>query len=167
MDFGSPAATDQRETLAAPEYLWSGSAPAPSHAYLLEPVLARLSAASAHKVLDLGCGNGAFAASLARRGLDVTGLDQSASGIDTARHSPPGVRFVRADVCQPLPAEYAGQFDAVIAVEVIEHLLLPRRLVEAALSALRPGGLVVLTTPYHGYLKNLALALSNGFDAHW
>jgi len=52
-------------------------------------------------------------------------------------------------------------------VEVIEHLLLPRRLVEAALSALRPGGLVVLTTPYHGYLKNLALALSNGFDAHW
>jgi len=167
MDAGSPAVTDRRETLAAPEYLWDGSAPAPSHTYLLGPVLARLSAAGARKVLDLGCGNGAFAAALAHRGFDVTGLDQSASGIEAARYSYPGVPFVRGDVCEPLPAEHAGRFDAVVAVEVIEHLLLPRRLMEAALSALRPGGLLVVTTPYHGYLKNLALALSNGFDAHW
>lgn len=164
---GSPAATDSRESVCAREFLWRSAEPSPSHAYLLPPVLERLAGAGARTVLDLGCGNGAFAAALCEHGLRLTGLEHSASGVGEARRSYPQVCFERHDLADPLPAAHERRYDAVIAVEVIEHLLLPRRLIEAALRAVRPGGLVVLTTPYHGYLKNLALALSNGFDAHW
>ena len=38
---------------------------------------------------------------------------------------------------------------------------------ENALIALKPGGLLILTTPYHGYWKNLVLAITNSFDNHW
>jgi len=60
-----------------------------------------------------------------------------------------------------------GVFDAVVSLEVVEHLMQPRHLVARAYGALRPGGVLVMSTPYHGYLKNLALALTNGWDTHW
>jgi 2-polyprenyl-6-hydroxyphenyl methylase/3-demethylubiquinone-9 3-methyltransferase len=52
-------------------------------------------------------------------------------------------------------------------MEVIEHLLLPRLLLASAFQALRAGGVFVLSTPFHGYWKNLALAVTNKFDDHW
>src|SRR5207253_2552797 len=55
-------------------------------------------------------------------------------------------------------------FDAIVSVEVIEHLYDPRRFMRRAYEALKPGGLLVLTTPYWGYLKNIALALTNRID---
>ena len=60
-----------------------------------------------------------------------------------------------------------GEFDAVVSTEVIEHLFLPRQLLDLAFARLRPGGFLLVTTPYHGYLKNLALALFNRWDSHW
>ena len=75
--------------------------------------------------------------------------------------------FDRHDFAEPLPAEFVGYFDAVVSVEVIEHLPLPRKLMENARDALKPGGVLVLTTPFHGYWKNLALAITGQFDAHW
>ena len=55
----------------------------------------------------------------------------------------------------------------VIASEVIEHLYCPADLIETAKGVLRKGGYLLVTTPYHGYLKNLALALMNAFDNHF
>lgn len=55
----------------------------------------------------------------------------------------------------------------MISIEVIEHLLLPRFLLKSAVQALRVGGVFVLSTPFHGYWKNLALAVVNKFDYHW
>ena len=52
-----------------------------------------------------------------------------------------------------------------MAVEVVEHLYAPRIFVQNAYDALRPGGLLVVTTPYWGYLKNVALAVTNRTDA--
>ena len=118
-------------------------------------------------MLDLGCGNGSFTAFLAASGFTVTGLDHSSTGIEIAARKHPHAEFAQHDLTQPLPAAYHGKYDAVVSVEVIEHLLLPRRLMENALKALKPGGLLILTTPYHGYWKNLALALTGKFDAHW
>jgi 2-polyprenyl-3-methyl-5-hydroxy-6-metoxy-1,4-benzoquinol methylase len=53
-----------------------------------------------------------------------------------------------------------------IATEVIEHLVRPRNLPRFAKQLLRPGGYLIISTPYHGYLKNLVLALSNKWDSH-
>ena len=60
----------------------------------------------------------------------------------------------------------AGSFDVAIATEVIEHLVRPRNLLGFAKQLLRPGGHLIISTPYHGYLKNLFIALSNKWDSH-
>jgi 2-polyprenyl-3-methyl-5-hydroxy-6-metoxy-1,4-benzoquinol methylase len=49
---------------------------------------------------------------------------------------------------------------------VIEHLVRPRNVPRFAKQLLRPGGHLIISTPYHGYLKNLLLALANKWDAH-
>jgi len=57
-------------------------------------------------------------------------------------------------------------FDIVISTEVIEHLYSPRLYISGCYKAVRPGGLFVCSTPYHGYLKNLLIALLNKNDSH-
>jgi len=55
----------------------------------------------------------------------------------------------------------------VLSLEVVEHLFDPRGFAKTAHDLLKPGGILVLSTPYHGYLKNLALALTGKMDAHF
>lgn len=71
------------------------------------------------------------------------------------------------DIGTPLPDDLQGAFEAATAIEVVEHLLLPRELLRRAREALVPGGRLIITTPYHGYVKNVALALTGRFDTHW
>jgi 2-polyprenyl-6-hydroxyphenyl methylase/3-demethylubiquinone-9 3-methyltransferase len=54
----------------------------------------------------------------------------------------------------------------VISLEVVEHVYAPRSFAATIFDLLEPGGIAVLSTPYHGYLKNLAIAALNGFDKH-
>ena len=103
-------------------------------------------------------------ARLAALGYRVTGVDASASGIQIARRAYPGVEFVHALIDRDLNL---GQFDLVISSDVIEHLYRPADLVGAMASLLKPGGHVLVGTPYHGYLKNLVLAASGKMDAHF
>ena len=57
-------------------------------------------------------------------------------------------------------------FDVAIATEVVEHLLRPRNLPSFAKRLLHPGGHLIISTPYHGNLKNPFIALSNKWDSH-
>lgn len=166
MKLNSPK-TDRNLSFSAIEYVWDGVGPTSANQYLLPIVDRILSRSKSLKVLDLGCGNGYATNALAKLGYEISGCDFSQSGIELAKLHHPGVEFFQHDVSLPLPSEYLAKYDAVISMEVIEHLLLPRKLIESALSALRPGGLLVVSTPYHGYFKNLALAVTDGFDRHW
>ena len=161
------ATTDREKSLAADEFVWDSEGLTEVHGFVADPILRRLRRHDAKKVLDLGCGNGAFTVMMAQHGLEVVGMDYSVSGIAIAQKNAPDVRFEQFDTLSDLPEEHWGRYDAVTAVEVIEHLPLPRRLMQNAAAALKPGGVFILTTPYHGYLKNLALALTNQFDDHW
>ncbi|MET0556873.1 MAG: methyltransferase domain-containing protein [Vicinamibacteria bacterium] len=145
---------------------YAHSAPAHTAAYLEGPLLAELGPLPGTTLLDIGCGNGALTASLAERGGAITGMDLSESGIALARAAHPNVRFEVGSVYDDLQARF-GAFDRVIALEVIEHLYDPRTFVRRAFEALKPGGRFVLSTPYHSYLKNLALAVSGKLDAHF
>src|SRR5262249_9994144 len=115
-------------------------------------------------ICDLGCGNGHISGRLATLGYKVTGVDASASGIKIAKRTFPEVEFVDALIDRDLNV---GQFDLVISSDVIEHLYRPSDLLEASISQLKPGGHVLLGTPYHGYLKNLVLAATGKMDAHF
>jgi len=135
--------------------------------YLWEPVLEQLASLPAgSRVLDAGCGNGFFTRRLRETGFDAVGMDLDESGIIHARKACSSIRFEVASIYDSISILFGQQFDAVVSLEVIEHLYDPRTFVGRVQECLRPGGLFVLSTPYHGYLKNLLIALAGKFDAH-
>ncbi len=138
-----------------------------SHDYIAPAVLDLLGEGAGKKLLDLGCGNGSLSAVLAGAGYTVTGAEHSQSGLSQARAAFPNVTFISQDINEPFPANLHDSFDVIVAVEVIEHLWFPRQLFQRAKEALSPGGLLLITTPFHGYWKNLALAVTNRYDDHW
>lgn len=117
-------------------------------------------------IMDLGCGNGAVTDWLSRRGFRAIGLDSSESGIKLAQQAYPHLEFKLADIMKPFPAGTVPKSDLVIALDVIEHLFLPRDLFNRAREVLKPGGHLLVSTPYHGYFKNIAIALTNHYDRH-
>ena len=105
---------------------------------------------------------------LLRAGYDVYGVDASATGISQASAEWPDRFFVYDLSREVLPPEISGvRFTTVISTEVIEHLYDPRGLLRTARDVLRTGGRLIISTPYHGYLKNLALAISGKLDDHF
>jgi 2-polyprenyl-3-methyl-5-hydroxy-6-metoxy-1,4-benzoquinol methylase len=95
-------------------------------------------------------------------------VDLSESGIEAARRAHGNIQFLVADVTVDLEVLLNDQqFDAVVSAEVIEHVYAPRALVANAFRLLKPGGRFIVTTPYHGYSKNIVLAVTGQMDAHF
>lgn len=141
-----------------------------AHAYLLpliKKILQELNASQ--RVLDMGCGNGFVANEISKLGFEVHGVDRSPSGIQIARQTYPQVQFSLGDVeTAMVPDLFASEtFDAVVSTEVVEHVYNPRRFADNAFRLLKPSGSFVVSTPYHGYAKNLMLALTGKFDRHF
>ena len=149
-------------------YGWTASDATSAHAYLVPKVLSVLPDRMRLRILDIGCGNGFVAGLLAERGHFVTGVDASKDGILVATRSYPKARFMELSVYDESFVEVVGDdYDVVISLEVIEHLYWPRRLIERAYQALKAGGRFIISTPYHGYLKNLAISVVDGWDRHF
>lgn len=153
-------------------YSWRDAKPTQAHQYIL-PAMIKQVDELAHrrrrvlKILDLGCGNGSVAAVLNQMGHAVTAIDASPDGIEIARQAYPGIDFRLGSLDEDFTVWAHEPVDLVISVEVIEHLYNPGSLIEQSFSILRKGGHLILTTPYHGYLKNLILTLTNGWDRHF
>lgn len=155
-------------TAGTPDYGYRTDETSCSHAYVW-PVVAgslRERAPAPRRLLDLGCGNGAVAGALQGLGYTVDGVDASESGISLARASYPACRFSVASAYDDLASE-RGRYGVVVCLEVIEHLYSPAALASTLWDVLEPGGTGVISTPFHGYWKNLALAIGNRFDAHF
>ena len=60
-----------------------------------------------------------------------------------------------------------GTFPLVVSLEVIEHCIDPHAFAKKFLSLIAPGGIGIFSTPYHSYLKNLALAVTGRMDSHF
>jgi SAM-dependent methyltransferase len=122
------------------------------------------------KVCDLGCGNGYLASRLGASGYSVLGVDASQRLLSIARshYRTERVEFHHAlfgaATAEELRAR--GPFDLAVSVDVVEHLYRPASLIETAAAMLKPGGTFVLSTPYHGYWKNLAIAVLDRWDDH-
>lgn len=154
-------------------YQYAKATNSPSHAYLLPTVrqiLAQVKqarkSAEPPSLFDLGCGNGSVAALLSGDGWKVTGVDPSSEGIAQARKAYPHLKLEQGSAYSDLVASY-GRFPVVLSLEVVEHVYAPRDYARTLFDLVEPGGHAILSTPYHGYLKNLALAVTGKMDAHF
>jgi SAM-dependent methyltransferase len=94
-------------------------------------------------VLDLASGSGALALRLRDAGFAVSGCDLVAENFSLHGEVP----FTTANLNQGFADAFAERFDAITAVEIIEHLENPRHFLRQCFALLRPGGRLILTTP--------------------
>jgi len=99
-------------------------------------------------------------------GYTVTAIDTSVDGIKLARFGFPGIAFHYGSAYDDLSKKF-GKFNAVVSLEVVEHVFEPRKYAATLYELLEYGGAAIISTPYHSYIKNLALALSGKMDAHF
>ncbi|MBB3066327.1 MULTISPECIES: bifunctional 2-polyprenyl-6-hydroxyphenol methylase/3-demethylubiquinol 3-O-methyltransferase UbiG [Limibacillus] len=100
------------------------------------------------RLLDLGCGGGLLSEPLARMGASVTAIDAAADGIQAARaHAAAGGLSIdyRVTTAEALLADGA-QFDAVVSMEVVEHVQDVGAFLGAAAGLAKPGGALLLST---------------------
>jgi len=102
------------------------------------------------RVLDVGCGGGILADSMARCGADVLGIDLATKAIKVAQlHAleaeTPGVRY-REISAEALAAEQSGSFDVVTCMEMLEHVPDPASIVKACADLVKTGGYVFFST---------------------
>jgi len=127
-----------------------------------------LSAVSAgERVLDVGCGEGTFAAALAHADASVVAVDVAEEPLRRAHAAHPelDLRLIDGEGSWELPD---AAFDAVWAGEVLEHVADTAAWLSEARRVLVPGGKLLLSTPAHGALTRLRLALSpRAFETHF
>ncbi len=102
------------------------------------------------QVLDVGCGGGILADSMARKGAQVTGIDLSTKALRVAQlHAleagTPHVSY-REISAEALAAEQPGSFDVVTCMEMLEHVPDPASVVQACATLVKPGGRVFFST---------------------
>jgi len=111
------------------------------------------------RVLDVGCGEGQLTAALADAGFETIGADVAEEPLSRAREQHPRLelRLLPLEGEWPLPD---ASFDAVWAGETIEHVADTAGWLSQVRRVLRSGGLLLLSTPSHGRLAMLGMALS-------
>jgi len=149
----------------AESYGWETGNAEESHSYLLSPVLKAIQKYQIKSLLDIGTGNGATIPVWLSQKIKVAAMEPDLEGYSFSS------RYKEADVRQlgvgdMLPDEWKEAFDAAVSLEVVEHLFNPNHLVDTIHQTVKADGIVIISTPYHGYLKNLALAAAGKWDYH-
>ncbi len=96
----------------------------------------------------------------------MTGVDPSEEGIQFANKHYPTIPLRVGSAYDDLPTLY-GRFPVVVSLEVVEHVYFPKKYAQTLYDLVEPGGRAIISTPYHGYLKNVALALTGQMDSHF
>lgn len=150
-------------------YSWSEEVPH-SYFYNTRKIMDYLSSCADGKVksiLDIGCGNGHIANFLKSKGYDVVGVDYSKQAIDLAKKTYPNIPFYKIAVeDENLDNLFEKDFNLIICTEVISHIYDPAILFHVAKKNLNKDGSLIIITPYHGYLKNLAMAILGKWGNH-
>jgi 2-polyprenyl-6-hydroxyphenyl methylase/3-demethylubiquinone-9 3-methyltransferase len=113
------------------------------------------------RVLDVGCGGGILAESMAARGANVVAIDMAPDNIEAARQHAAASGLTidyRCVAVEDLAKDLAGEFDVVTCLEMLEHVPDPASIVAACAAALRPAGTAVFST-INRNLKSFAFAI--------
>lgn len=117
------------------------------------------------RVLDYGCGTGDFVAPMQRAGAEVYGVDVSDVALSVARKKAPRAHYRLLTAEESLPFS-DGEFDCVIAMEVVEHVFDLQSLFRELNRVSKPGGTLLVSCPYHGVVKNVLISLL-WFEEHF
>ncbi len=101
------------------------------------------------KIIDVGCGGGILAESMAMRGAEVTGIDMGETPLSVAR-----LHSLEMDVeldyqqttVEQMAEEHAGEFDIVTCMEMLEHVPSPESIIQACSKLVKPGGKLFFST---------------------
>ncbi len=100
-------------------------------------------------VIDIGCGGGILAESMARSGAVVTGLDMASDSLDVARlhalESGVTVNYQQA-TAEDYAQQHGGQFDVVTCMEMLEHVPQPMSVIQACADLAKPGATLFFST---------------------
>ncbi len=110
--------------------------------------------------LDLGCGDGRLSTEL--RAGELVAADVSRVALERAQARVPAARTVHLEPDEPLPLD-DGAFDLVLCAETLEHVRDVQLMLSEARRVLRPGGRLAVTTPAHGRLIGVDVAV-RGFE---
>jgi len=159
---------DQLNSHRISGYDYSNGACNCAHGYLLNAITQVLKRRkiTPRRAFDLGCGNGSVAHWLATQNFAISGVDPSESGIAEANRAFPTLDLRVGSAYDPLHSLF-GTFPLLLSLEVVEHVYAPRDFAKCVADLLSPGGIALISTPYHGYWKNLALAITGKFDSHF
>ena len=149
-------------------YGWETTTGPNSCNYITPKILAIFKSLSIKRIVDIGSGNGALCGSLKNDGFDVVGIEIDKNGFDVSSKNYQNIHFYNLGV-ESNPNEVLlneDSFDAAVSTEVIEHLYSPHHLPIFAKALLKENGYLIVSTPYHGYIKNLAISLLNKWDSH-
>lgn len=113
------------------------------------------------RILDVGCGDGLNAGKILSELGDYIGVDVSETAVESARRNGYDASLIEDAVALPFEDETV---DAAVSMEVIEHLMFPLRAVQEVSRVLRPGGVVLLTTPNIAYWR---LRIDMLFRGRW
>lgn len=116
---------------------------------------------SGDSALDIGCGDGTFAAALASRFAHVSGVDISSEAVEAAKRRGIDAEQVNMDV-EPLPFA-DGAFDTVTCLDVLEHVFDPRISALEIARVCKPGATLIITTPNMRYWRHIRSIIAGKF----
>ena len=118
------------------------------------------------ELLDVGCGNGTMTQNISGKFKIALGIDLSKEGINQAKkHVDENLNFKNIDMKELIDKEY--KFDFITSFEVIEHQYLPDLFLKDISKLLKTDGFFLVSTPFHGYIKNLLISLFDKHDSHY
>ena len=116
--------------------------------------------------LDIGCGNGFITNQISYFFKKSLGIEPSTSGIKLAKKYKSSKLKFQKITLENL-AKKNVKFDYITIIEVIEHQYDPFNFMKNIEKISKKNGYVLISTPFHGFFKNLAIALLNKFDDHF
>ncbi len=115
----------------------------------LDFILEHAGGLAGKKVLDIGCGGGILAESMAKEGAQVTAIDMGEMPLEVAKlhllESKLDVDYQKS-TAEDFAEKYAGQFDVVTCLEMLEHVPDPESVIKACRMLVKPGGNVFFST---------------------
>tara|TARA_B100000989_G_C19530464_1_gene469436 strand:- start:3968 stop:4591 length:624 start_codon:yes stop_codon:yes gene_type:complete len=154
------------------EYKWEDSGEERSHPYLLNTINSIFNKKKFNfnntDLLDLGCGNGYLTKKISdlNNFKSIKAIDTSAQGISYAKNNYNGIiKFYHKSIDDLILS--GEKYNFVTCFEVIEHVYNPDLFLKNIVKIIHDDGHILISTPFHGYIKNLLISLLNNFDHHF